>query len=101
MVLLGIVKLFERDDLGYDRFGKPPRLSQFLFGFFREPPLLLVVVKDRTPVLGPPIDKLPSAVRGIDMSPKDIEQLLISHLRGVIKYLDGLDMPLRRICFVG
>ena len=78
MIVLCVEEFIEFDDFRHDRFGKPPGFSQCFFGFFREPPLLFIMIKNGASVLRSPVTELSSRVRGVHVSPEELEQLLIA-----------------------
>ena len=58
MIIFRRIERAGRDDLGHDGFVKFTGLAKFFFGLFRDPFLLLVMIKDRAAVLGSLVGKL-------------------------------------------
>src|SRR4030042_5906443 len=93
VIILRFIKPGEFQDFSHDWFLELPRFVQGLPGFFRQPLLVFVMIKNRTPVLGSPVYKLSPGIRWINMPPEHIEQHFISDSGRVIINLDRFDMP--------
>jgi len=63
----------ELDDFRHDRFGEASGFSQRLFGAFRDATLVLVMIKNRTPVMAAPVRELTSRIRRVDVPPELVE----------------------------
>src|SRR2546430_12967312 len=78
MILLGLVERTGRQDRRLDRLLEA-LLNRRLRGF-RQRPLLLAMIEDRTAVLVAVIARLPILRQGIDVMPKHVDLLAIAPL---------------------
>src|ERR1700756_841694 len=91
MILLGLVERTGRHDRRLDRLLEA-LLNRRLRGF-RPRPLLVAMIEDRAAVLVAVIAELPILRQEIDVMPKHVEQLVITHLGRVVYDLHRFGMP--------
>src|SRR6266508_2891811 len=93
VVFLGRIERGRGNDLSRDLPLELLLLFEPSFGFLGRPLLSLVFVEDGRPVLRTVVAELSVLLEGIDVVPKDVEQLLVTRLGRVIRNLDGLGVP--------
>ena len=92
VVIFGWVEFSKRENIRYDRFVELSRSFQLLFGFFGQTFLGFIGIENSASILGTPIYKLSSRIRGIHMSPEIIQQLFIGDLGWIVDDFHGLQM---------
>src|SRR5258706_5503512 len=90
VVLLGGIEGSGRHDLGLD--GLLEALLHLGLRGLGQALLRLVAVEDRRAVLVPHVAELAVLHQRIDVVPERVEQLLVTDLRRIVGYLDGLDV---------
>ena len=101
VVPLRVVESGEFPNLRGYRFVEPPRFSEGVPGFLRDPLLLPVMIEDHAPVIGPPIPELPTGVRRVDVPPEEVEKLFVCDFRWIVEDLHRLDVPLLSVILIG
>ncbi len=90
VIVLGGIPRGEGLDLGHDRVVEAPTRLQRCSRGFRHPLLLFIVKEDRRSILTAAVHKLSLRIRGIDLTPEDIEQGVVAHHVRVVVHLDRL-----------
>src|SRR4051812_31317461 len=88
VVLLRRIELFERRDFGHDRRRKGFRRIQLLLVLLRDSALLIVVIKNRRPILRAAVVALAIERRRIMRLPKDFQKIFERNNGGIIRHLN-------------
>jgi len=88
VVILCRVELGGLHNLGYDRFFKGLILFQLCLRLQSQPVLFLIMIKDGASILMSRITELPVLSGRVDIVPKNVQELFVSHFCRIIDHLN-------------